>query len=1058
MPDDKPTSHRIFISYAQVDGKKFAERLHDDLEHAGIPAFLDERDIGYGQNIDLVVRSNLMNARAVLAVLTPGAALSDFVGGELFSAYEDSLPVIPLLFEEGGTSPSEAVLKTLDFQDYEATFPVLLQALATLDRDWSEYLRIKLALTIEQQSKSPEPKRFEVKIERLKRFLANRSGGLDSSAPVDSPPAPARQAVATGARPQLAGAPLPDISTHFRDRQSQIRELRALLTARETRIVTIQGRGGIGKTALAAHVLREPEGEQPFRGVASLSARTGEITLEAIFTTLGSLLDENARTRLAEAWTKSYLDIPGKTAVLLKELAGGNYVLLLDNLESLLDRSRRFIDDGLMAFTEACVAVKSTLVILVTTRVPLALRKELLIFDRQVRISVGLPERDAITMLRDLDANGRSGLQRVGDERLGEIVRLTKGLPRALELVAYLLANDPLLSFQDLLDPGKFFRGEDVMQELVAGAYSRVDQDALAVLQALAVLGRMVPQVAVESLLDAPRRAGIRDTLRYLVQTYVVSFNRDMATFDLHPLDRDYLSRSLPSTGEYSSQTLNQRAADYYAQARKPESEWKSPSDLTQLFEFQHRLLAGQADEAARLLASIDENYLEVWGYNQRLVRMRRELAEKLTSSGPRVQNLVKWARAEHRLGHFETAIDLSWQGRKIAHDAGDPKGEAICLNYIGNNYYFLGRYTRSLEKQTEALALVGDDRRREAACLSAMGNAYNQISEYQKSLDAHERALAIRRELKNSRWISDSLQNLGELYYNMGELERALKDYNEKLDASAGSGQWSDELTRLTNGAAILIEYGRFEEAKRDLERAGFLMHHSMEWRWEDVQASMSGDIARALGDYQAAEKAYQTALDLATHMNSRSKQIRHLVGLAQVRRLREDLAGAAMFLRQALESAVDTEDATRQIAGRNELALVHLLSGNAAEAARVMADAFAREVPLHQHRAFLLRGLAAVDRSAAALDLEEARSRAEELLQQSADFVAAGITRAVALAGKDLLTPDSGPPNAEALDQWRRIAERTVAAPGLRKEVAQLRRLVAPLDTSKRIERFSL
>jgi len=38
----------VFISYAWVDGASMATRLHDDLEHAGIKAFLDERDIREG--------------------------------------------------------------------------------------------------------------------------------------------------------------------------------------------------------------------------------------------------------------------------------------------------------------------------------------------------------------------------------------------------------------------------------------------------------------------------------------------------------------------------------------------------------------------------------------------------------------------------------------------------------------------------------------------------------------------------------------------------------------------------------------------------------------------------------------------------------------------------------------------------------------------------------------------------------------------------------------------------------------------------------------------------
>ena len=82
MADNTLTPGKVFISYARDDGRKFAIRLHKDLEDAGVRAFLDELDMKSGQNINFVVQSNLMNARAVLAVLTPASSLCDFVGGE----------------------------------------------------------------------------------------------------------------------------------------------------------------------------------------------------------------------------------------------------------------------------------------------------------------------------------------------------------------------------------------------------------------------------------------------------------------------------------------------------------------------------------------------------------------------------------------------------------------------------------------------------------------------------------------------------------------------------------------------------------------------------------------------------------------------------------------------------------------------------------------------------------------------------------------------------------------------------------------------------------------
>ena len=253
-------------------------------------------------------------------------------------------------------------------------------------------------------------------------------------------------------------------------------------------------------------------------------------------------------------------------------------MLLLDNVEDALDEQRQFQDKDLHRLLEACLALDSNLLVLMTSRVPVALRKELLAYDRQVELTEGLPTDDGVEMLRALDASGFSGLRNQPHDMLAALVRTVRGLPRALEMVAYLLASDPLLPVEDLLDPLKFFQTGDVMKELVTGAYARVGREELRVLQALALFGRFVPPTAVEFLLEpfAPA-AGMRQTLRFLVQFHVVSANRSTGTLGLHPLDRDYALATIPAAGEYGRAALHLRAAAYYAQVRKPESQWKTP-------------------------------------------------------------------------------------------------------------------------------------------------------------------------------------------------------------------------------------------------------------------------------------------------------------------------------------------------------------------------------------------------------------------------------------------------------------------------------------------------
>jgi len=89
-----------------------------------------------------------------------------------------------------------------------------------------------------------------------------------------------------------------------------------------------------------------------------------------------------------------------------------------------------------------------------------------------------------------MDPQGELGLAEANDAMLGEIVAMAHGVPRALQLFASLLTNDPFLSIQQLHKT--FYDAEDVVEELVEENYLRLDNNAQLVLLALAVFRRAV--------------------------------------------------------------------------------------------------------------------------------------------------------------------------------------------------------------------------------------------------------------------------------------------------------------------------------------------------------------------------------------------------------------------------------------------------------------------------------------------------------------------------------------------------------------------------------------
>ena len=97
---------------------------------------------------------------------------------------------------------------------------------------------------------------------------------------------------------------------HFKDRVRECEKIGELLASSSTRLVSVIGHGGMGKTALASKVLRDLERHRwphtdddiPLDGIVYLSTRTAGISLERLFLGCAKLLGGESEKRLNAAW------------------------------------------------------------------------------------------------------------------------------------------------------------------------------------------------------------------------------------------------------------------------------------------------------------------------------------------------------------------------------------------------------------------------------------------------------------------------------------------------------------------------------------------------------------------------------------------------------------------------------------------------------------------------------------------------------------------------------------------------------------------------------------
>ena len=533
-------------------------------------------------------------------------------------------------------------------------------------------------------------------VERALRNLAQtrqRVGSGIRREQVPAEPQPVRASKFVNPPPATAPA-------WFQGRQVETGLLARYVTDPGIRMVTVTGRGGIGKTATVCRLLkgleagRIPDVEGDLAavkagGIVYLSSNGAhQVDYPTLVADLLRLLPEQDARRLERLYRDPHQS-PAQVMLAVLEAfpAGDPVVVLLDNLESVMDAERETLTEPALhqALTAVLTAPEHAVTVIATTRVtPTGLLKVEPARQHRLPLEEGLGSPDAQIVLRALDGDGHLGLRDAPEELLDGLRRHTRGFPRALEAVKAILDTDDTLTPRDLLDHTRQLPEDQVVQVLVGEAYDLLDAAAQQVMQALAVYPAPVSAVGADFLLQPVNpTTNAAPILTRLVRRQLARFQD--GHYYLHPVDRDYARSQLPpgrpgdAPAAFTLTGLQARAADYYAQIRTPRESWRTLEDVRpQLAEFELRCDAGDYDTAATVLEDIDFNYLQVWGHYRTLVALHGRIHGRITDPDLNAAHLTNLGLCHYSLGDYRQAIDLHTQapGHRPRHRRPPGRGQ----------------------------------------------------------------------------------------------------------------------------------------------------------------------------------------------------------------------------------------------------------------------------------------------------------------------------------------------------------------------------------------------
>ncbi|MDX3662226.1 BTAD domain-containing putative transcriptional regulator [Streptomyces sp. ID05-26A] len=677
-------------------------------------------------------------------------------------------------------------------------------------------------------------------------------------------------------------SPLPFDIPDFTGRESEVDALVEAIGDRAPAIVTIEGMGGIGKTALAVHVANRLEDRFPdgrcYVDLRGFTADTPPLTA-------GAALELLLR-QLGVPPERIPVDPAARRDLWLAEASGRRLLVVLDNAA----------DAGQV---RPLLPGASGSVVLVVSRC------HLMSIEGAVPVSLDvLPAADAVALFGRIAGQERADAE---PEAVADVISLCGGLPLAIRIAAARFRRRPWSvahlaeQLRDRQRRARAFTANDVS---VAGVLVLSYQHLPADRQELFRLLALVPGADFDAH-AAAALAGVpvwdaQDVLEELVECNLL-MQRRTDRYCLHDLVRDCALDLADRAGTPSElDTARHRLFDYYLHLADVRGRRSLPGrrGFEPALTWQAELPASESEEDdVRQLRAEYKNMVAVAGYasahgwHVHAWQLPCLLMPYLT-----------------RVGLRSGVLELARNALKAAQALGDRCGESMALTNMAFALREEGRHGEVLDFLGRAITISRElgDLPATVGGLRELGAAQVQAGMLADAAGSFAEAAELARSIGDQRAEVNSTIDLGFVDCNLGRHAEADARFRAALAMHQRGGYTGGEVVVLINLGWLAQLRGRDGEAATALERAVRLSREIGMSRGEGISLAWLGVTYRRQGRIADAFTVGREALDSVRRMDLREPEGDALNGLGETCLAAGRLREAETMFRDAEELAM--------------------------------------------------------------------------------------------------------------------------------------------------------